>query len=239
MGWKVVGRAGMDYRFNTPSAAARRMISERAGHLARAADPPFSILLSISDRTSSINGSDESSTGPRSDGEVEIKISTRPNPAEFADMNRSVDDRIRPRRNERYFDWRFAKPSVDYTFYIASRGGDPEAVLITRTGSSDNATVLSVVDAVSTRSALTEELTDIWHRLLGSVVRRNEDVDAFRMFTGTVPGKVTRRYGFLTTPRLPFHWYRAVRSYWLYRCSPRVSRSHGSAYLKSITGTSF
>jgi hypothetical protein len=59
------------------------------------------------------------------------------------------------------------------------------------------------VDAVSTHSALTEELTDIWHRLLGSVVRRNEDVDAFRMFTGTVPRKVTRRYGFLSDTSPP------------------------------------
>lgn len=194
LGWKIVGNVGVSFRFHDLKRTATNMFSERVGQLAGILDAPLRLLLSELDdvRTRSTLDEGRFSSGSR------VEVSRSAPSSALAELPGPPGEKIRVNRDERYFEWRYENPETEYEFYEHWRDESLEAVVVTNTETSNGVEMVSIVDAMGRGHG-----DNSWHRLLSKITRENEDADVVRLFDGTIPRRVTRRFGFVSKTAFP------------------------------------
>ncbi|RLM62433.1 GNAT family N-acetyltransferase [Halorubrum sp. Atlit-26R] len=201
MGWKIVGNAEIQYRFNNLHAGAKQFASERAGILTRTATPLAETFFSVLDEIplkSERNIYDSYPHSSKLDVEILSDI-----PASGLQWRPPDNERLHLHRGQEYFDWRFGRPSTEYIIYRLKQNDTVIALLITKPEVLEEATMLSIVDAVPAVSPETISALSGWGHLLRAAIQNNESADIIRMFSGTIPDSVAQRFGFIANTSLP------------------------------------
>lgn len=116
---------------------------------------------------------------------------------------RDVPAGLHARRDAAFFEWRLGNPDWSPTTYVARRGTDAVAALVTVTEQTNDRTFTKVMEALPMGGAGVEhEMTG----LLAAVCRDHEDSDVLKMAHSTVPRSVSRAFGFLRGDVLPVSW---------------------------------
>lgn len=111
-------------------------------------------------------------------------------------------DAAHAHRCERFYEWRFANPRVDYTTYLAHGEWGPAAALVLgrRTGEdADGATVSEVVPLVDG-----DEWAAAASRLLGTALEDAGDADVVSASGTVLPRSVLESWGFRADDAFPF-----------------------------------
>lgn len=116
---------------------------------------------------------------------------------------RDVPAALHARRDAAFFEWRLGNPDWSPTTYVASRGAEPVAALVTVTERTNDRTFTKVLEALPMGGAGVE---DELKRLLAEACRDHAASDVLKMAHPTVPRSVSRALGFLKGDVPPFSW---------------------------------
>jgi GNAT superfamily N-acetyltransferase len=116
---------------------------------------------------------------------------------------RGVPDALHARRDAAFFEWRLGNPTWSPTTYVARRGGDPVAAMVTVTEGSNDCTFTKVLEALPIGGEGVENATG---RLLAAVCRDHRESDVIKMARSTVLRSVSRQFGFLGDNLPPLGW---------------------------------
>jgi len=116
---------------------------------------------------------------------------------------RDVPDALHARRDAAFFEWRLGNPEWSPTTYVASRGAERVAALVTVTEQTNGQTFTKVLEALPMGG---EGVEDELQRLLAEVCRDHAESDVLKMAHRTVPRSVSRACGFLRGDRPPVSW---------------------------------
>jgi GNAT superfamily N-acetyltransferase len=138
------------------------------------------------------------------DGETAVERRRDVPAATLAELyERDVPAALHARRDEEFFEWRPANPAWSTATYVARRGGDPVAAVVTVTEENNGCTFTKVMEALPMGGAGVERAM---RRLLAAACRDHEGSDVVKMAHPTVPRSVSRPAGFLRGDGAPLAW---------------------------------
>ena len=116
---------------------------------------------------------------------------------------RDVPAGLHARRDAAFFEWRLGNPEWSTATYVARRGGDPVAAMVTVTEENNGCTFTKVMEALPMGGSGVE---GPMRRLLAAVCRDHGGSDVLKMAHSTVPRSVSRSFGFLSGDLPPLTW---------------------------------
>ncbi|MDL0131631.1 GNAT family N-acetyltransferase [Halobacterium salinarum] len=190
LGWEVVGEMQTETRIRSPSAwgkASPNRFLELAGTVA---NPLMRGFLNLVDFQFSF-----SNTGST------IRKYEKPPAQLLSSISKTgTADKFNLHRTKDFYEWRYSRPDIEYSFYIANRDGESKAALITAEIGSVLMPTTAIVEAVEHQDGSCEDQD--WFELMRAVIE-NSDSKAIQMFAGDIPRHITRRLGFFSSSSFP------------------------------------
>ncbi len=188
-GWRPVGNRESFVRIQRPSGML--------GHgVARLLDPLCPHVASAVTRTIG------STPGKADVHAVEITCVDGVPASTFAALYlEHIPDGFHAYRDERFYDWRFANPLVNYRSYIAAQDGQPTAAVIAGRATTGRGATTYLSDVLPLAGV--QAPTGSFAALADAVIRDHADADVVIAPPSNIPQAVLNRYGFLSNRRLP------------------------------------
>jgi GNAT superfamily N-acetyltransferase len=182
LGGRVVGRMPVRYRVQNPIALldGRGEAFSRGGRVARSLTGAYLGARSrFAPPTSGLS--------VRRERSVPVEVLTRL-------YERAPPDGIHAERGAEFYRWRFSNPQWRYTAYVAERGDEPLAAVVTgerSTGGVDLVTITEVVPLAENHARV-----DAFSALFSRIVAEHRDADLLAYGGEAVPPVVLSRFGF-------------------------------------------
>ncbi|WP_054862064.1 GNAT family N-acetyltransferase [Natronolimnobius baerhuensis] len=188
-GWQIVEEVPTYYRVQRPDALAGD--NERLETLAKFARPFAGAYLRTRDVT------------VRSPRDVTVRRFADVPVEQFVELaEQARPGTIHANRDETFYEWRFNNPLWSYDAYVATRGGEPLAGIITGTRTDDGTkeTCLSDVAPLGTTPDRRDGLVAILERILAD----RRDVAMVAASGRAIPSDLLAQFGFRSDQSLPF-----------------------------------
>lgn len=180
LGWSAVGVVSTSYRIHRPDALES---SRGSTPLERLLTAGLEVAYETVDRI------------PRGTGSYHLERFPSP-PADVLETlyESHVPDRLHARRDAEYYRWLCDAPDCEHTVYVAREDGAPVAAVLTRDNGDGTVHVLDALPVGVDHEAFDD--------LFAAVVADAADASVLTVTDGTLPTRVRRRFGFVSS-RLP------------------------------------
>ena len=187
-GWEVVSERSSWYRIERPENIAKSRGSQSIVQLLSKLGTPIARgYYALRDRTTA------------TDSGITVRTESELPAEELTTLYRtSIPAEIHALRDEEFYQWRFRNPDWEYTTYIAERGTDPVAAIVTGSSSGPVSTT-KLTDVVPLRSAPRPALVSLISRILTD----HSETDLFVAPPQGFPESVLRNFGFHTDTTVP------------------------------------
>lgn len=189
-GWQIVEQVPTYYRIQHPDSMIDTADDDRLTALSSATSPLFNGYLRARDAVR------------RDVSDVSVER-TKSIPGErFADLYReAIPQTLHANRDETFYGWRFENPEWDYDAYVARRGGEPIAGIVTGTAMRDGSLVTCLTDIVPL--AETPDRRDGLVAIVERVIEDRRDVDLIATSGDAIPTDLLESFGFHSDLSLP------------------------------------
>lgn len=188
-GWQIVEEVPTYYRIQNPDGLVDTDDGRMAA-LSSAAQPALKGYLRARETIAA------SSDGVSVDRREEIPVST------LVDLYESaVPATLHAHRDETFYGWRFENPRWEYRTYVATRGGDALAAVVTGTRAQGGSVVTSLTDVVPLEP--TAGRADGLRAIVARVLEDNRDTDVLAASGRAIPPAALGEFGFHSDQSLP------------------------------------
>jgi GNAT superfamily N-acetyltransferase len=191
LGWREVPAVTTDFRVQNP------------GRFLPIENPRLGRMIETSGRriSAALYASVESNSGDR-DLTVERQLDI---PATTLAMlyERDVPDALHAKRDAEFFKWRLGNPDWSTRTYIARRGGEPVAAMVSVTEETNGSRFTKVLEALPMGGKGVE---DAMRRLMATVCHDHPESDVIKMAHPTVPRWISRQFCFFRGDFPPLSW---------------------------------
>ncbi|ARS88373.1 GNAT family N-acetyltransferase [Natrarchaeobaculum aegyptiacum] len=177
LGWSAVGIVSTSYRIHRPDALGS---SPKSGGFDRLLSVGLEVARKAADRVVGGSGSHPIERYPTAPVDVLESL-----------YESHVPDRLHARREAAYYRWLCDAPDCEHTVYLAREDDDPVAAVVTRDHGDGTVHLFDALPIGVDHDAFDD--------LLAAVVADAADESVLTVTDGTLPARVRRRFGFVSS----------------------------------------